>query len=635
MKFRKDINGLRSIAVIAVVLFHFNSSWLPGGFVGVDVFFVISGFLMTGIIFRGIEQDNFSILKFYVARANRIIPALAMLCFALLIFGWLCLTPLDYKTLGKHVGSSMGFLSNITYWKESGYFDAASHEKWLLHTWSLSAEWQFYIIYPLILVAMKKIMSLNSIKVAILIGTFLGFIFCIVVSYKWPNPAYYLLHTRAWEMMLGAVAYLYPFKLNDNRKKTFEFIGLALIIVSAVFITKENAWPGYLALVPVLGAFLLIQADRKNSTITGNVVFQKLGGMSYSIYLWHWPFVVAIYYYSLNSYFIYIGLVLSILFGFISNKYIERIRFRSDFSNIYQYYKCKPIYLSFLIGALGSIVFLSKGFEDRFTLNGNIDVIKKELKMPLRSNGYCFYSFNDDNINVGEREGTNCNLGEITLKPTTLLFGDSYAGHNEPFFDEVFKVNRKSFKAVTTNWCIASFTSNYTGPKTHIAYEQCLINRTYLKKNMHKYKNIIFSGSWGSALSKNQLDDLMAVIDIAANMNINVFIMAAPYRYEQNPLNLFYRSVYFNQKFDIDIVRGRDSLMEEANNSLKFFSNDYTNVHFLSRSLLYSKNNLFRVGSFSIPYSFDGQHLSILGAKYSAKNFMKQRSYLKIMSEFD
>ena len=147
--FRQDINGLRAIAVIAVVLFHFNASWMPGGFAGVDVFFVISGFLMTGIIFRGIEQENFSILKFYVARANRIIPALAVLCLVLLVFGWFYLTPLDYKALGKHAASSVAFLSNIIYWRESGYFDAASHEKWLLHTWSLSVEWQFYILYPL------------------------------------------------------------------------------------------------------------------------------------------------------------------------------------------------------------------------------------------------------------------------------------------------------------------------------------------------------------------------------------------------------------------------------------------------------------------------------------------------------
>ena len=175
MQFREDINGLRAIAVIAVVLFHFNSSWMPGGFAGVDVFFVISGFLMTGIIFKGLEQENFSILRFYVARANRIIPALALLCIILLIFGWFFLSPTEYKALGKHAVSSVGFISNNIYWLESGYFDSSSHEKWLLHTWSLSVEWQFYIIYPIILVLSSKVLSLKMTKRMLLFGTVIGF----------------------------------------------------------------------------------------------------------------------------------------------------------------------------------------------------------------------------------------------------------------------------------------------------------------------------------------------------------------------------------------------------------------------------------------------------------------------------
>ena len=134
MKFRKDINGLRAVAVIAVVLFHFNAAWMPGGFAGVDVFFVISGFLMTGIIFRGIEQNSFSIGKFYRARASRIVPALAALCLFLLLFGWFYLVPLDYENLGKHATNSIIFFSNHTYFNEAGYFDSASHQKWLLHT---------------------------------------------------------------------------------------------------------------------------------------------------------------------------------------------------------------------------------------------------------------------------------------------------------------------------------------------------------------------------------------------------------------------------------------------------------------------------------------------------------------------
>lgn len=367
MQFRKDINGLRAIAVIAVVLFHFNAAWVPGGFAGVDVFFVISGFLMTGIIFRDIEQENFSIFKFYVARANRIIPALALLCTVLLVFGWFYLSPLDYKALGKHVLSSMGFLSNIVYWTESGYFDTSSQEKWLLHTWSLSAEWQFYIIYPLILVAMRKFMLVKTMKVAVLSVTVLGFIFCAIATYKWPNPAYYLLPTRAWEMMIGGVAYLYPITLKEERKKILERFGLGLIIASYFLISKSNPWPGYLALFPVLGSFLVIQAQRNDSIITSNIIFQKLGAWSYSIYLWHWPFVVAIYYFSLNEMFIYLGLVLTVSLGFLSYKYIEKLKFRNDFDDLLNYLRCKPVYIVLFVSILGGGTFISNGFEFHYS----------------------------------------------------------------------------------------------------------------------------------------------------------------------------------------------------------------------------------------------------------------------------
>jgi peptidoglycan/LPS O-acetylase OafA/YrhL len=174
VKFRVDINGLRAIAIIGVVLYHFNHEWLSGGFSGVDVFFVISGFLMTSIIFRGLESNSFSLFKFYVDRANRIIPALAFLCFVLVVFGWFYLAPIDYKPLGKHVLSSMEFSSNVTYLSESGYFDNVAYSKWLLHTWSLSVEWQFYILFPVILIILKKFFRFETLKKLLLIATIIS-----------------------------------------------------------------------------------------------------------------------------------------------------------------------------------------------------------------------------------------------------------------------------------------------------------------------------------------------------------------------------------------------------------------------------------------------------------------------------
>lgn len=387
MKFRKDINGLRAIAVIAVVLFHFNASWMPGGFAGVDVFFVISGFLMTGIIFKGIEQDSFSILKFYVARVNRIIPALALLCFALLIFGWFYLTQMEYEALGKHVASSLSFVSNFIYWTEIGYFDAVSNEKWLLHTWSLSVEWQFYILYPLILVFIRKLLSIKTIKLMLIMATVLGFIFCVIASYKWPNTSYYLLPARVWEMTIGGVAYLYPFTLQKNKKKLVECIGLALVVGSYFLVSADNPWPGYLALFPVVGAFLIIQAQRNDSIFTGNVVFQKIGSWSYSIYLWHWPIVVVIYKFSLDDTYVYLGIILSLFLGFLSYKYIEKISFPTDMSNLLGCFRIVPVYIALTVGLLGMLMLVKSEAISSLRF-GKLEILiaeqqKKDPRLPI------------------------------------------------------------------------------------------------------------------------------------------------------------------------------------------------------------------------------------------------------------
>ncbi|RML89480.1 Acyltransferase protein [Pseudomonas savastanoi pv. glycinea] len=179
MDFRKDINGLRAIAVAAVLLFHFQPAWLPGGFAGVDVFFVISGYLITGIILRGLRSGKFRLTTFYTSRARRIVPALAVLCLALLLLGWFSLLPLDYSALGTHVASSLGFVSNVVYWREAGYFTASAHEKWLLHTWSLSVEWQFYLLYPIALLLLSRFVALHNLRWWVLGASLAGFVVCV------------------------------------------------------------------------------------------------------------------------------------------------------------------------------------------------------------------------------------------------------------------------------------------------------------------------------------------------------------------------------------------------------------------------------------------------------------------------
>tara|TARA_R110001583_G_scaffold103705_2_gene250998 strand:+ start:387 stop:995 length:609 start_codon:yes stop_codon:yes gene_type:complete len=195
--FRTDINGLRAWAVVAVVLFHFGVPGFDGGFIGVDVFFVISGFLMTGIILGKLltpnRESSFSLLGFYLARARRIIPALMALCIALLILGWYFLPTYDYRMLATHVITALLFISNIKFWREAGYFDPASHEKLLLHTWSLSVEWQFYLLFPIVLMVLWKLWpNRRFIGVLLLAGFVISLGLSIAITRVNPGAAFYL-----------------------------------------------------------------------------------------------------------------------------------------------------------------------------------------------------------------------------------------------------------------------------------------------------------------------------------------------------------------------------------------------------------------------------------------------------------
>lgn len=323
--FRYDINGLRAYAVILVVMFHFGIKGFSAGFIGVDIFFVISGFLMTSIIIESLEKGNFSLFNFYLARGVRIIPALMFLCITLMILGWFFLLPTDYKSLSKHVLSSINFFSNIVYWKESGYFDTDSHNKALLHTWSLSVEWQFYLIYPIIITCLYKIRpSLHFIVFFLITGAILSFILSVIITNKSPSAGFFLLPTRAWEMLVGGLIYFIP-NNKIKHKKIIEIIGFSLFFLSCYIFSTSTLWPSYNALIPVIGTFLILISNQQDSLFTKGYLFQWLGNNSYSIYLWHWPIVFFInYFYKNNSYYyITIGLVISIMLGWLSFKCIE------------------------------------------------------------------------------------------------------------------------------------------------------------------------------------------------------------------------------------------------------------------------------------------------------------------------
>lgn len=325
--FRHDINGLRAWAVVAVVLYHFGIAGFTGGFVGVDVFFVISGYLMSGIILGALAAPTgFSFLSFYLARARRILPALLVLCAVLLALGWFYLLPSDYQRLGKHVWGSVLFTSNRMYMKEAGYFDVASHDKWLLHTWSLSVEWQFYLLFPLVLAAAWRWFGGRRWLLPLLAALSAGSLaYCVG---REASQAFYFFPSRAWELLAGGVIYLLQARWQPGARVAvwIERAGMALIVGSLLLLTPQMRWPGLLGLLPVGGAALVLLARRDDSWFTALAPAQWLGTRSYSIYLWHWPVVVALAYLELsgNGLALAAGLLLALVLGHVSYQWVEQ-----------------------------------------------------------------------------------------------------------------------------------------------------------------------------------------------------------------------------------------------------------------------------------------------------------------------
>lgn len=297
VKYRSDIDGLRAVAVLPVILFHIGSPLFPGGYVGVDVFFVISGFLITATLKQEIEAGDFSIVRFYERRARRILPALfAMVAFAL-VAGLFILMPDDLKDLGSSAAATALFASNFLFWHQTDYFAPGAEIQPLIHTWSLAVEEQYYIFFPLFLAALGRWGGRRFILPTLLVALVSLAISIVGVHLASPG-AYYLLPSRAWELLAGSLLALgaFPAVRSVAAREVLAGTGLMAILLSATLLTSESPFPGLLALPSVLGSMAIIHAGSSGPTLTGRAlslrVMVGVGLISYSLYLWHWPLIV-------------------------------------------------------------------------------------------------------------------------------------------------------------------------------------------------------------------------------------------------------------------------------------------------------------------------------------------------------
>lgn len=420
-KYRPDIDGLRAIAILSVVLFHAYPQIVHGGFIGVDVFFVISGYLISSIIYSNLQNHSFSFKDFYIRRVRRIFPALLIILASSYIFGWFFLTPREYETLNQQIASGAGFISNFTFWRQSGYFDIAADKKPLLHLWSLAVEEQFYIVWPLLLWIFWR---LRANLLFITIGLALAS-FCLNLYKIGPDPVgdFYSPQTRFWELLIGAIAAYVSLHPRTQSLRAIKaavnvqsIIGFVLICSSTIFFNKALAFPGWWAVLPALGSVMLIIAGQNgivNRTLLQTAPMVWIGLISYPLYLWHWPILSLARIYlgqTLTAGYAAIALCASFVLAWLTYRFIETPIRRSVNGGI----KLLVLILAVLgIGLAGFFTKEANGLASRFDV--------PELQRSNQLTG-C------DNI-IKDGVLYPCTFGNQTSDQIILIYGDSHAGH--------------------------------------------------------------------------------------------------------------------------------------------------------------------------------------------------------------
>ncbi|MBB4189537.1 peptidoglycan/LPS O-acetylase OafA/YrhL [Sinorhizobium terangae] len=441
-EYRPDLDGLRAVAILPVLLFHAGFRSFSGGFVGVDVFFVLSGFFMARIILTELERGSFSFGAFYLRRMRRIFPALFSMIAVSTVAAWFLLMPQEFRYFGDSVQAAALFTSNILFRGESGYFDVAAEMKPLLHTWSLSVEEQFYLIFPVAVFLGYKF-ARRHILTVVLVVTLLSFGASTWGVAHAPEKTFYLLHFRVWELLTGALVAIAPRPAYAARgSKALAALGLLAILLPVFTYSPDTPFPGPHAAVPCLGTALVIHAHCRGGLIArflGNPVSVFIGRISYSLYLWHWPTIVFLRYglgHELTTGWALTAVAMSFALAYVSWKFVEQ-----------------PARYGGLVSSRGAIVGVSSAAIGSAVVFGSIvnglQGIPQRLPEEARtlyqatydesrfSSARCFADTNGEGLTPAQiRRGKLCRVGvETASEPQFLVWGDSHAAAIAPAID--------------------------------------------------------------------------------------------------------------------------------------------------------------------------------------------------------
>lgn len=445
MKYRAEIDGLRALAVLPVIFFHAGFEIFSGGYVGVDIFFVISGYLITSIIISEMSKEKFSIINFYERRARRILPALFLVMFVCIPFAYIFLLPEQLNVFGQSLFSVSLFISNIQFWLGSGYFAEGQENNPLLHTWSLAVEEQFYIFFPILLILTWKLGLKKLVTILVLIFITSFAIANWAVFYGWhqkiSSGAFFLIPARAWELMAGSFVAIYLTffgkQLTGWKSQLSSWIGIFLIFCAIFLFDESTPFPSYHTLLPVLGTVLLILSNAKSFVhkVFKLPIMVSVGLISYSAYLWHQPiFAFSKIYSEALSEIAYLFLILlSMSLAYLSWRFIEApFRNRKITSRRFIFQFSAIGIFSFSL--LGIWFSSTNGFEYR---SPNYQILNKKTEWPTIFNKTedCLSKFGGDQY---------CLISNSDKKPTHLLLGDSHANHFFYGLSELLKNSNES-----------------------------------------------------------------------------------------------------------------------------------------------------------------------------------------------
>lgn len=631
-EYRRDIDGLRAVAVMAVVFYHFGIGSIKGGFVGVDVFFVISGYLITGIIYNEISRGEFSFGKFYERRIRRIFPALFMMLFVTTVVGLCVLLPTDLMRLGERVIATIFFGSNVLFWRQAGYFNATSELNPLLHTWSLAVEEQFYIGLPFLLI-MIQLYAKAWIKPLLSVFAVGSLLICIWATPVQPTAAFFLAPFRAWELLLGSLLAVGIFpSINGRHYREIISIGALLVLVaSLLWMPTGAAFPGWHAVFPVLATATLLHTGRHGDSLVKQVLsFQPLvfiGLISYSLYLWHWPLIVYVRYTTgmepLTQNFAWILLVVSILLAVASYQWVEK-PFRQQSLHSGRITRKSFFYAVAMMMAgvtcLALVVRSDAGWQRRFSA----DVVQLDV---VRSGAIPFLGCERK---VPSAQFEQCRLG-VSKGKRVLLWGDSHALAWAPAIDMVAKKMNWQVTLATHSACAPLIELHNTASSgcrnfNEKTYEWIRSERPYLVILVaswisYSVPNGQYSLSYAHEGSDNGNIFTAALDTTLKRMTANVIVLGptpgAPTEIPlklavsylnnvQPPVPVSYTDYFERSKYFWGSIRNIESSAHVVDTASWFCGDGYCKYYDKKLGLLYR----------------DGGHLSVAGADFVGKKFL-------------